>query len=256
MTYATAGGVSGLTSGRVTLSTGSTSVGDDAALLFSSASSVGTLTVGNSANGIVLGGAKLILKSASNSDIELTPQGTGIVNLTANQLNVPAGSQGAPAIRLAGSNNMGWYTVAGLSVFTVGGGNALILSSSTVEPGFDTVPHSNDSFKLGSSGNRWTDFYCRSFVHKVNTITGTTTLDSSYYVVLCNSASPFTVNLPAAASNTGRVYLIKNINTGTATIDPNSSETIDGASTYALSTQYSGAYIACDGTSWYILSKI
>lgn len=63
-----------------------------------------------------------------------------------------------------------------------------------------------------------------------------------------------TVNLPACASNTGRDLDIKKTSaTGTATIDPNAAETIDGASTLALATQYDHARLTCDGTNWHRL---
>jgi hypothetical protein len=37
------------------------------------------------------------------------------------------------------------------------------------------------------------------------------------------------------------------------TIDGNASETIDGATTKALSSQYASYEIACDGSAWYIV---
>jgi hypothetical protein len=87
-------------------------------------------------------------------------------------------------------------------------------------------------------------------IKKVTTVTDTVTLDSTYHHLLCNKASAMTVNLPAAASNSGREYYIKNINTGVVTIDANASETIDGATTYALSAQYQSVLLVCNGTSW------
>ena len=37
------------------------------------------------------------------------------------------------------------------------------------------------------------------------------------------------------------------------TLDGNSSETIDGAATFVLSTQYESVTIISNGTGWYIL---
>jgi hypothetical protein len=86
----------------------------------------------------------------------------------------------------------------------------------------------------------------------ITTISTTTTLDATYYTVLCSAT--LTVNLPAAASSSGQVYNIKNIGSGTTiTIDPNASETIDGATTYTLTTQYESVSIQCDGSNWFIL---
>ena len=89
--------------------------------------------------------------------------------------------------------------------------------------------------------------------YDIATITGATTLGTGNYTVLCNSASAFTVTLPAAASNTGRRYHIKNINTGIITVDGDGSETIDGATTATLATQFEAITIMCDGSNWHIL---
>lgn len=87
----------------------------------------------------------------------------------------------------------------------------------------------------------------------VETVTGNTTLSDDDFVILCNSSSAFTITLPAASSNTGRLYHIKNISTGAITVDGNSSETIDGGTTAALSAQFESISIACDGSNWHII---
>jgi len=91
-------------------------------------------------------------------------------------------------------------------------------------------------------------------VQPITTLSSSTTLDGTHYTVLCGPANEtFTVTLPAAASSTGRIYNVKNIGTGTITIDGNGSETIDGATTYPISTQYQNVTIQCNGTAWFIL---
>jgi hypothetical protein len=89
----------------------------------------------------------------------------------------------------------------------------------------------------------------------VETLTDTDTLDASNCVVLCNKGTAMTVNLPAASGVTNRYYWIRNIGAGTATIDPNSSEQIDGSSTKALATG-EGCVIVCDGTAWYTIASV
>lgn len=95
-----------------------------------------------------------------------------------------------------------------------------------------------------------------SMGYKVNTITSATTLDNTYNVVLCNTG-PYTVTLPAAASNTGRVYYILNIDTDgdDITIDGNASETINGSTTYALDSYTHVVQIISDGTNWHIIEE-
>lgn len=83
------------------------------------------------------------------------------------------------------------------------------------------------------------------------------TLTTSDYLVLVDaSGGSFTLSLPAAASNTGRVFLIKrtdNTLSNAVTLDPNGSETIDGQTTRKLCTQYETVSIISDGSNWSVL---
>lgn len=76
------------------------------------------------------------------------------------------------------------------------------------------------------------------------------TATASDFTVFGNGT--FNVFLPAAASNAGRIYAVRNIGVGTVTIDPNAAELIDGAATKALAA---GAFalIQCDGTQWFTI---
>lgn len=85
----------------------------------------------------------------------------------------------------------------------------------------------------------------------VSTVTTTYSVTSSDDIVLCSGT--FTVTLPAASSSTNKVVYIKNISNGTVTVDGNSSETIDGSTTYTITDQYESVTLICDGSAWYIL---
>ena len=95
-----------------------------------------------------------------------------------------------------------------------------------------------------------------SIGYKVTTITSATTLDNTHNIVLSNTG-PYTVTLPAAASNTGRVYSIKNIDSDCddITIDGNSTETIDGSATYVLDSYNNVVRIISDGSNWFIINE-
>jgi hypothetical protein len=88
-----------------------------------------------------------------------------------------------------------------------------------------------------------------------------TTTSASYNVlstdttILCDTSSnAITVNLPAAASSSGRVIIVNLIDaTNTATVDGNGSETINGATTQVLTNQYDSITMQCDGAAWYII---
>ena len=90
-------------------------------------------------------------------------------------------------------------------------------------------------------------------ISSIETKTGNYTADTDNDVILCNAAA-LTITLPASSGNTGQTYYIKNIHaTGVATIDANSSETIDGALKKFITTQYESLTIVCDGSNWHII---
>lgn len=82
---------------------------------------------------------------------------------------------------------------------------------------------------------------------------------SPKHVYLCDATSgAITVTLPAVADadpTAGRVVTVKKTDaSGNAvTLDADGSETIDGATTKALSSQYDSVTIVSDGTSWHII---
>jgi len=95
-----------------------------------------------------------------------------------------------------------------------------------------------------------------SLGYKVNTITAAATLNQTHNVVLCNTG-PYTVTLPAAATNAGKVYYIKSIDAeGDAiTIDGNGTETINANLTYSLNNYHHVVRIICDGSNWHIINE-
>ena len=75
-------------------------------------------------------------------------------------------------------------------------------------------------------------------------------------IYLCGGAG-YTVDLPPVAAMIGSILVFKKIAGGSAvTIDADGSETIDGATTKALSSQYDSIIIACDGIAWHILADL
>ena len=90
----------------------------------------------------------------------------------------------------------------------------------------------------------------------IKTITSAYTITASDYTILCNNTSAITITLPTAAGISGRVYVLKKIssNTYAVTVDGNGSETIDGASTISISTQWLSYMIQSNGTSWFVIA--
>jgi hypothetical protein len=74
---------------------------------------------------------------------------------------------------------------------------------------------------------------------------------ASDYVIHCTSGT-FTVNLPTAVGVQGKVYIVKNSGSGLITIDPNGTQTIDGALTYKIGGNES-LKLMSTGANWITL---
>lgn len=113
---------------------------------------------------------------------------------------------------------------------------------------------SGQFLKIGSTIPEWADVAAQSVTTKTTTYAATTSDD----LILCDaSGGAFTVTLYAASGNSGRVLKLKKTDSSVnaVTIDGNSSETIDGATTTTLSTQYEIVTIICDGSNWHIVDR-
>lgn len=93
----------------------------------------------------------------------------------------------------------------------------------------------------------------------------TTAIDSSQTLVSSSgfiniladaTAAAITLTLPSALGNNA-AYAIKKIDSSSnfVTIDPDSTETIDGASTIVLKDQYNYVQIVSDGTNWVVINE-
>jgi hypothetical protein len=87
------------------------------------------------------------------------------------------------------------------------------------------------------------------------------TVDATYtagiideFIFVSAGASDKTVNLPAASTCKGRGYTIKKIDSGVGKviIDPDAGETVDGAATKDISSQYVSFSIISTGTQWFV----
>lgn len=98
--------------------------------------------------------------------------------------------------------------------------------------------------------------------YTVTTVAGTTytATANDYVIVLTNSAAKTITLPPVATTQPGRVYQFICTNTGVATLDGNASETINGATTFAMVAGTVGgstgrASIVSDGTQWFTLNS-
>jgi len=135
------------------------------------------------------------------------------------------------------SNFIGTTDNVGLKIKTNNSDRVYISSDGKVGVG-TTSPNSTFSVE-GSVSN------------KVSIVTTNTTLDETYHTVLANATSNITITLPtASSSNVGRIYVIKNINSGVVTI----SGSIEGASSMTLYEKQNVELIS-NGSTWVVTSS-
>jgi uncharacterized protein YaiE (UPF0345 family) len=90
----------------------------------------------------------------------------------------------------------------------------------------------------------------------IRAISSAPTITAADYTLVCDAtAAGFTVTLPAAATNTGRIFNIKKVDSSVnaVTIDGNGAETIDGAATLAITTQWTSIKVQSTGTAWIVI---
>jgi len=90
-------------------------------------------------------------------------------------------------------------------------------------------------------------------IEDVTTVTTAITLDHTQKVVHGNNAStPFIITIPSAASHSGRVYEIKNINAAIVTVGRTGSDTFDGSVSVDLNQFDALRFRSTGGTVWHI----
>jgi hypothetical protein len=155
---------------------------------------------------------------------------------------------------LATTNNLSVTTNA-----TVGG--TLNVNGTTTLGTTNTGAISASSVNAPSGSGTFGNLYSNGIVQMLGvnvkyrniSATYTATTSDDYFINI--TSGTFTLNLPTAATPYGQVYVIKNSGTGTVTVDPNGTQTIDGATTFTMNVQNGSITIIGDGSNWKIVSK-
>ena len=72
-------------------------------------------------------------------------------------------------------------------------------------------------------------------------------------IILVDTTTTVTLTLPDVTTAQSKLFVIKNINAGTVTIQPSGTATIDGRSNFILNTKNQSVTIVSDKTNWYII---
>jgi hypothetical protein len=94
---------------------------------------------------------------------------------------------------------------------------------------------------------------CNGVRYAVTSQTGAYTATAAVTIILCNATTAaFAVTLPTAVGNSGLAFTIKKTDStaNAITINTTSSQTIDGALTLLVSTQWAYAQVVSDGANW------
>ena len=202
----------------------------------------------------------------------LTAAGTstlnGNVNLgnsSSDDLTITAALAGSISVKTTATYNVGSSTLGLLSIY-LGAASSytvrLTPSASQTATYTLTTPvtagvKGQVLYNGGSATLEWQP--AQAGVHSLSNADYTVLDNDGYGVInVTTGNTDRTITLPTATDNTGRKINIIKIDSGTGNVilDGESTETINGATTFTMVGQYATAEIVCNGTAWYLNSGI
>jgi len=216
-----------------------------------SADRVLTLTTGDSARTVTISGDATISQDYSSSGSP-TFAGLTVSGATVSLRGVSYTWPAAAASGVLVSNGSGVLSWGSVTNVLLDGANHTDTLAASVTRGDIIVGNSTPKWSelaIGTASkvlrSDGTDVGWAWPVVSSQSGTFSATDSADYYIVSATA----TANLPACNSGrSGKWFHFKNTAaSGTVTLDGNSSETIDGATTYAFSQQYASISIVCDG---------
>ena len=173
--------------------------------------------------------------SVSNGDIEIDPNGTGSFKIKGNA------TSGSGRIVLNCEQNTHGITLKGPP-------HSAAASYTLTFPNTDGT--ANQVLKTdGSGGLDWVDQAGGGWTYSAITADPANAQASYHY----SCTGTFTITLATSGMNAGEEIRVKNMGTGTVTIDPQT-QTIDGSTTdYTMDVQYSAITLVSTGSNWEII---
>lgn len=198
-------------------------------------------------NGTLAGDSSLIWDN-SNKRLQIDGNGSPSFDLEIGNTTGTTDRQ----IRLYGGSGLQFRIFTNSSQTGIYGTRDLFISTNTTSRQVYIVPGGGATVEFD---NNQTTFF-RAMGYPIRTITTSTTIGTTDHTVLVDtSGGAVTITLPTASSAASRLYNIKKITSdpNKVTIDGNGSETIDGAATAEMTTQYESLTIQSNSTEWWIL---
>lgn len=119
---------------------------------------------------------------------------------------------------------------------------------------FVWVNHSVRGYTLyRSNGSTWEIVRGATRLYE-RAISGTTTVQDYDDVVVCGGTT-YTVTLPTAVGQQGRLIYVKRNSSGTINVAADGSETIDGSATLSMTTAFQAVILVSDGANWFSFSS-
>ena len=138
----------------------------------------------------------------------------------------------------------------------IGGDNLYIIKLSST----GTWSHTNKYGIFDDTGYGWYNtgtMSANGYSGNITTQTNTnyTALSTDDVILVSTGGTTRTISFAAASTLTGKIYHIKKIDAGAGlvTLDPNSTETIDGDLTPDITAQYESFMMVSDGSNWHVL---
>lgn len=141
-------------------------------------------------------------------------------------------------------------TATGLSFLLAANNAAVLALLGTGTPGSGNFLRGDGSWQAASGGSAG-DLLSTLTAAEIS-VTGATTATVSRMHVCSGTSADYTVTLPAASGNAGKLigFRMSPALTRFVTLDGNASETIDGATTRVMWAQET-AILLCDGSNWF-----
>lgn len=213
-----------------------------------------------------------------NTDISTLKIGGVEVTSTAEELNLSDGSSAGTIVNskgvvygAGGEVNATKLQVSGADITATpeeinrndGAAAETIVNNKTVVYGPDGQVNAKSlkiqGAELVSSDQKYTAplILDSSATYKLVSKTASYTAANESIILVDASSGAVAINMPASSGLSGREYIIKKTDSysSTVTITPDGSETIDGASSYVISDQYSGITIVSDGSNWFVVQE-